>query len=37
MGLEIVPINSSFEDYQALYEEWFNYVDAGFNLHSLLS
>ncbi|XP_014511361.1 EH domain-containing protein 1-like [Vigna radiata var. radiata] len=28
MGLEIVPINSTFEDYQTLYEEWFNYVDA---------
>ncbi|WVY95995.1 hypothetical protein V8G54_028146 [Vigna mungo] len=28
MGLEIVPINSTFEDYQTLYEEWFNYVDT---------
>ncbi|ESW17724.1 hypothetical protein PHAVU_007G263100 [Phaseolus vulgaris] len=28
MGLEIVPIDSTFEDYQTLYEEWFNYADA---------
>ncbi|KAK7355073.1 hypothetical protein VNO80_14318 [Phaseolus coccineus] len=28
MELAIVPVDSSFRDYQTLYEEWFNYADS---------
>jgi len=34
MELAIVPVDSSFRDYQTLYEEWFNYADAGSYLNN---
>jgi len=39
MELAIVPVDSSFKDNQTLYEEWFNFADAGssFNNFSIFA